>query len=303
MVVVSNCARRQNQRKSSLDAVSRCDKVTDVKNSDTRFSTAYAASSQKLPIRGFTLIELLVVIAIIAILAGLLLPALGKAKSKGIGVGCMSNTKQITLAWIMYAHDNNDYLVGSREWMGGDVYYSNPNPDWTNINILKASPLNSHLNGNYKVYKCPGDPRNYLSRGPVVRSVSMQSYIGQEADKTSHWDDAFLSFTKLSSMIRPGPAKTFVILDESKWTINDGFFAVPMTTYDPYQPAALAFVDVPATFHNNAGSLSFADGHSEIHRWKDGRTVKAQLFQASPNNVDITWIQERATAKIVNPTR
>ena len=126
----------------------------------------------------------------------------------------------------------------------------------------------------------------------------MQSYIGKDL-----WDGNYFGFTKLSSMVRPGPAKTFVILDESKNTINDGFFAVPMNTYDPYLPGSLAFVDVPATFHNNAGSLSFADGHSEIHRWKDGRTVKAQLFEASANNADITWMQERSSAKIVNPTR
>ena len=84
---------------------------------------------------------------------------------------------------------------------------------------------------------------------------------------------------------------------------NDGFFAVNMAGFDPINLFSRAFVDAPATFHDKAGSLSFADGHSEIHKWRDPRTVKATLFQASPKNADVAWFLERSTAKLRNPTR
>lgn len=254
--------------------------------------------------KAFTLIELLVVIAIIA----MLLPALTKAKNKTKGISCMNNTKQITLAWIMYAHDNYDKVCGSRNWLQNDGgWFDNPpGPDSINISLLTNGLLHPYLGRNYKVYKCPGDPSMYIQgtiKTPVVRSVSMQCNIGANTDGSSLWDNNYYSYPKLSSMARPGPSNIFVLLDESARTINDDFYAVDMNGFDPYVPGSLSFVDVPATYHNKAGSLSFADGHSEIHKWRDGRTITSILFQSSANNMDIAWFQERSTRKKVGATR
>ena len=243
------------------------------------------------------------VIAIIAILAALLLPALAKAKVKAQGIGCMNNTKQITLAWIIYAQDNDEQLLGAHAWVGGvfDPPPNEPGPDSTNINILKAGPLNQNLGGNCGVYRCPGDPRKYMGES-VVRSYSMNGYIGNDQGDIKNAAN-YLNFPKSSSMTRPGPSRTFVMLDESAISMNDGFFVVNMAGFDPYLPFTLAFVDVPATYHNKAGSLSFADGHSEIHKWRDPRTVTARLWETSAKNQDIMWLQERTTTKRDDPTR
>lgn len=167
----------------------------------------------------------------------------------------------------------------------------------TNVSFLIDNPLHANTGGNYKVYRCPGDPRTF--RGvPVVRSVAMNAFFS-----TIVYDPNYFFFRKLSALLRPGPAQTFVILDESRHSINDVFFALNMAGYDPQQPTAWAFTDIPATYHNQAGSLSFADGHSEVHKWRDGRTAKALIFAASPNNVDVDWLNSRGSARIWNPSR
>jgi prepilin-type N-terminal cleavage/methylation domain-containing protein/prepilin-type processing-associated H-X9-DG protein len=253
--------------------------------------------------RAFTLVELVVVIAILALLAAMSLPALCKTNIKSHGLQCLSNLKSLTAAWTSWSSDNNDRLLDSRAWVGGTV--NDPSTlgfiDQDPASLMRTQPLNTYLRGNVKVYKCPSDSRtstitNKLGT-PVCRSVAMNCYMG------IGWDITFLVYKKMSDFNRPGPPNTFVFADESPLTINDGFFAMPMTTYDPLDLPNKAWVNVPAAYHSNSGNLSFADGHVELHMWNDERTLTAALGSITPGNLDLDWLQSKSSAKINNPTR
>jgi prepilin-type processing-associated H-X9-DG protein len=247
------------------------------------------------------LIELLVVIAIIAILAALLLPALAQAKGKAQAVLCLSNIKQLSMAWFLYTDDNEDRLInnhGKPETTALRQTWANNVEDWgnsddnTNLIYLSRSKLAPYTSGATAIFKCPSD-RAPAANGPRIRSMSMNAMVGDPGELTNRFNPDYVQFFRSAQIVMP--ADTFVFLDEHPDTINDGFFVNRLEDYQ--------WGNLPASYHNRGANLSFADGHTETHHWVVPDTVRPPVpggvggtFTPSAP-ADFQWLKDRTSIR------
>jgi prepilin-type N-terminal cleavage/methylation domain-containing protein/prepilin-type processing-associated H-X9-DG protein len=272
---------------------------------------------------GFTLIELLVVIAIIAVLAAILLPALAKARDRSQGVFCLNNTKQLTLAWMLYA-DDHDSLLPYNLGLAGSSFRTNLNwvndvmtwdlsPDNTNLATLTDASLGHYVGGMTSVFHCPSDRalsrlQNAAGWDQRIRSYSMNAMVGNAGDFSASGvnvnNPGYKQFFKMTQI--PHPTDIFVFLDEHPDSINDGYFLnkAPATSgYYGASAVANLWNHLPASYHNRSAAVSFADGHASLHRWLKSSTYRQSVstvayipipVPATPpgENADFEWVLE-----------
>ncbi len=255
--------------------------------------------------------ELLVILAVMALGAMLLVPALARTQLDSRAARCLNNHLQLCRAWLMYATENNDELATS---MHGGFSSSSPPTwargwlDWTqsvdNTNAIylsdpRYSILALYCGKDARVFKCPAD--YYLSpvqraRGWTerVRSISQNLFASNGNVESGPTDPAYVHVTKLTGLLRPKPAETWITIDEHPDSINDGAFFAPPATY---------WNDVPANYHDGGVSVAFADGHVEMHRWQSSVLRSPVTFQnfsglfTVTNDPDLLWLRYRTPRK------
>ena len=256
----------------------------------------------------FTLIELLVVIAIIAVLAALLLPVLSRAKEAGRLSRCIGNQKQLILTWTIYAADYSEKLVPNGTgpvpaptllWvLGGDHDFIAGFTDETCL-IGQGRALFAPYLKQVGVYKCPSDTYFKTINGTnaaTIRSYSLNCYLAPH-EASAEISPDFVAFRKSTDLNTLRPSNAFVFMD-----VNPANICHPAFMVRPRGFLQDGFYHYPATHHNSKGTVSFADGHIEQHRWHDSRTFRkvpppqiVPHWDSSPNNVDLDWIRERTT--------
>jgi prepilin-type N-terminal cleavage/methylation domain-containing protein len=263
---------------------------------------------------GFTLIELLVVIAIIAILAAMLLPVLAKAKMQAWRAQTASNIRNLQIGAIMYASDNNSYLLpnapynyglgGSKAWVDiSSMSYVEGLQNQvgnTNIALYTDALLAPFLTGETGVYRSPADV-TLSQNGQRIRSFSMNGQMGCVYTKPAgcNFDGNAMQYVKETDLKFPiTPSQGFIFCTESQYTINDGYLEMNIQGYAPAIP------DVPANYLGGACAFSFQDGHAEIHRWFTSALLNATGADPSlvngNQNVDWAWIAQHAANPVQN---
>jgi prepilin-type N-terminal cleavage/methylation domain-containing protein/prepilin-type processing-associated H-X9-DG protein len=266
--------------------------------------------------RAFTLIELLVVVAIIAILASLILPALASAKARGQSVACLNNLRQLSLAWRLYADDVTDtlpYNLGAseirqnaaqgifRSWNNSVMSWELDDDNTNEVRVTEGGigPYTSRV---ARVYRCPADyavsdlqaHQGWTAR---VRSYSMNAMIGNAGEFSANGVNAnnphYRQFFKLTQI--PEPSQIFVLIEEHPDSINDGYFINKFYVR--------RWMDLPASWHQGVGNLTFADGHAEMHKWRcastqpPSRPDAAHLPFSVPSTepTDFDWLMARTS--------
>ena len=287
-------------------------------------STDSGPGTRQRPARhsAFTLVELLVVIAVVGILAGIILPALGRAKSRGQSIYCLNNLRQLGVAMHLYADDHDDALPynmgteGTRKTIATGQFLNWANnvmtweldPDNTNTTWLAAGGLGPYLSGNTTVFRCPSD--NVLSAVQAqagwsgrVRSYSMNAMLGNAgeflAGGVNTNNPGYKQFFTLAEV--PNPSEIFALVEEHPDSINDGYFINRFYSSQWH--------DLPASYHNGGANFAFADGHSEFRPWRNASTMpparpdaaRLPFRVAATDRADLLWVLSRTSVSIRQP--
>ena len=224
---------------------------------------------------GFTLVELLVVIATVAVLAAVLLPALAGTKPNGQAFQCLNNTRRLTLGWTMYASENSDIFMWPTKLVSGQIDWSASTGNTNVAFMLNSDALIAPYVKSAALFKCPSDIyQSPANPGPRIRSYSLDYTLGGSSASfgpTNYLGRKYFAPGIMSELNMPGPANIYVILDENPDSIDDAAF---MLDAGHYAPGSEKWRNYPGSFHNGSVSISFADGHSEIHQWLDSRTLQ-----------------------------